>query len=83
MSEQLKSKLNIGFKDRYKLEQIDKNITMITDGNKKVFFSYEEPIAIIKGNTLVLNSEKFSATTTRHTKLIIDYYGSGKEIIEV
>jgi len=83
MSEQLKKKLNIGFVDRYKLEVVSKNITMISDGKKKVFFSYEEPIIIIQGDTLVLNAERFSQTTAGHKNLIIKEFGQGKEIIEV
>lgn len=45
-----------------------RNMTEITTGNKRVFFSYRTPVVVLAGSQYYVTNKKFSKTTTSHIR---------------
>jgi hypothetical protein len=53
------------------IKQVAKNFTVVTVGDKSVWFSYETPVAFkVEGFKLYVTDERFSTTTDKHLNII-------------
>ena len=53
------------------IEHIKPNCSLVRVGNVEVLYSYSTPIAIREGDRVLVSSQRFSTTTTRHTNLYL------------
>ena len=62
-----------------KLIQIgEKKLYCLDKGDRKLYFSYEVPIAYVIDDVVHINLKRFSATTLRHKSLITSKLENGK-----